>query len=129
MHRTTAFMTCLLAAGLVTTAGAIMAVVVHAAGPFQGADYRVAELCLECGVHYLDVADARDFVANIGRLDDEARQCGLMIASGVSSTPAITSALILALAPEFSRIDTIHRVVARVPLSVATACGRRSARS
>jgi len=31
MHTTTAFMTGLLAAGLVTTAGAILAVVVHAA--------------------------------------------------------------------------------------------------
>ncbi len=46
--------------------------VVHAAGPFQGADYRVAELCLELGAHYIDVADAREFVAGIGRLDEEA---------------------------------------------------------
>ncbi len=82
--------------------------VIHAAGPFQGADYRVAEHCLEAGVHYLDVADAREFVAGIGRLDEEARRRGLLVASGVSSTPAITSALIAELAPEFSRIDSIH---------------------
>src|SRR5262245_6684606 len=42
-------------------------VVVHAAGPFQGADYRVAEACLTLGAHYLDLADAREFVAGIGR--------------------------------------------------------------
>jgi hypothetical protein len=82
--------------------------VVHAAGPFQGADYRVAEQCLEAGAHYLDLADARDFVAGIGRLDEEARRRGLLVASGVSSTPAITSALNAELAPEFSRIDEIH---------------------
>ena len=82
--------------------------VIHAAGPFQGADYRVAEHCLETGGHYLDLADARDFVAGIGRLDDEARRRGLLVASGVSSTPAITSALISELAPEFRRIDVIH---------------------
>ncbi len=82
--------------------------VIHAAGPFQGSDYRVAELCLEVGAHYLDLADAREFVAGIGRLDEEARRRGLLVASGVSSTPAITSALISELVPEFSRIDEIH---------------------
>jgi hypothetical protein len=82
--------------------------VIHAAGPFQGDDYRVPQLCLEAGAHYLDLADARDFVAGIVGLDDEARRRGLLVASGVSSTPAITSALIQSLAPEFSRIETIH---------------------
>ena len=82
--------------------------VIHAAGPFQGGDYRVAEVCLEVGTHYLDLADARDFVAGIGQLDDEARRRGLLVASGVSSTPAITSAMIAELAPEFSRIEEIH---------------------
>jgi hypothetical protein len=83
-------------------------VVVHAAGPFQGADYRVAEACLEAGAHYLDLADGRAFVVGIGRLDVEARRRGLLVASGVSSTPAITSALIASLQPEFSAIDEIH---------------------
>src|SRR5581483_1824175 len=32
--------------------------VIHAAGPYQGADYRVAELCLDVGAHYFDLADA-----------------------------------------------------------------------
>jgi len=82
--------------------------VVHAAGPFQGADYRVAELCLEVGAHYLDLADAREFVAGVGRLDEEARRRGLLVASGVSSTPAVTSALIQELSSEFASIDEIH---------------------
>jgi len=82
--------------------------VIHAAGPFQGADYRVAELCLEVGAHYLDLADAREFVAGIGRLDDLARRRELLVCSGVSSTPAVTSALIAHLAPEFGRIDEIQ---------------------
>jgi hypothetical protein len=82
--------------------------VIHTAGPFQGADYRVAALCIEAGAHYLDLADARDFVTGITSLDEEARRRGLLIVSGVSSTPAITSALINELAPEFSRIEEIH---------------------
>jgi saccharopine dehydrogenase-like protein len=82
--------------------------VIHAAGPFQGAGYDVAELCIESGAHYLDLADARDFVAGIGRLDRAARERGVLVASGVSSTPAITSVLIAALAAEFGRIEEIH---------------------
>ena len=81
---------------------------IHAAGPFQGVEYHVAEQCLKAGAHYLDVADARDFVAGIGRLDEDARGRGLMVASGISSTPAITSAMIAELAPEFAGIDEIH---------------------
>jgi hypothetical protein len=83
-------------------------VVIHAAGPFQGADYHVAELCLEAGAHYLDLADAREFVCGIGALDTEARRRGLLVTSGVSSTPAVTAAMIAELSPEFVHIDEIH---------------------
>jgi hypothetical protein len=82
--------------------------VVHAAGPFQGNDYRVAEACLEAGAHYIDLADAREFVAGIGRLDEQAKRRGILVASGVSSTPAVTSAMIAEMAPQFSRIDEIQ---------------------
>jgi Saccharopine dehydrogenase NADP binding domain len=82
--------------------------VIHAAGPFQGAHYQVAETCLDAQAHYLDLADAREFVCGIGALDRRARERGLMVASGVSSTPAVTSALIAELVPEFTQIDEIH---------------------
>jgi short subunit dehydrogenase-like uncharacterized protein len=82
--------------------------VIHAAGPFQKADYAVAERCIEAGAHYLDIADGRDFVTGIGQLDGDARRRGVMVASGASSTPAITSALIAEIAAEFAEIDEIH---------------------
>jgi hypothetical protein len=63
---------------------------------------------MEAGAHYLDLADARDFVVGITKLDEEARRRGLLVCSGVSSTPAITSALINELVPEFSHIDEIQ---------------------
>lgn len=81
---------------------------IHAAGPFQGADYRVAQQALECGTHYLDLSDGRAFVSGIGTVDQLARERGLLAVSGVSSTPAITSALVRELAPEFSEIDEIQ---------------------
>ena len=83
-------------------------IVIHAAGPFQGNDYRVAELCLEAGTHYLDIADARAFVTGIAALDEAARQRGLFVSSGVSSVPAVTHALICELRPEFRSIDEIQ---------------------
>jgi hypothetical protein len=82
--------------------------VIHAAGPFQGIDYQVAEFCLEAGAHYLDLADGREFVSGISRLDAEARQRGLLVASGASSAPAITSALIASVTTDFSAIEDIH---------------------
>ena len=83
------------------------AVVVHAAGPFQGADYRVASASLAAGAHYIDLADGREFVAGIGALDREARDRGLLVTSGASSTPAITSAVVRELSPAFATIDEI----------------------
>jgi hypothetical protein len=82
--------------------------VIHAAGPFQRTDYQVAETCLDKRAHYLDLADAREFVCGIGVLEEQARERGLMVSSGVSSTPAVTSALIAEVAHEFSEIDEIH---------------------
>lgn len=83
-------------------------IVIHAAGPFQGADYRVAQASLEAGSHYLDLADGREFVAGISSLHQAASDRGLLAVSGVSSTPAITSALVRELSSEFSEILEIE---------------------
>jgi short subunit dehydrogenase-like uncharacterized protein len=83
-------------------------VVIHTAGPFQGMDYRVADMCLASGAHYLDLADSRHFVTGIGALDERARQRGLLVTSGVSSVPAITYAMTAELAPGFRTIDEIQ---------------------
>ena len=39
---------------------------VDCAGPFQGNSYRVPLACVAAGVHYTDLADARDFVCGVG---------------------------------------------------------------
>jgi saccharopine dehydrogenase-like NADP-dependent oxidoreductase len=39
--------------------------VVDAAGPFQGAQYRLARAAIAAGMHYVDLADARDFVIDL----------------------------------------------------------------
>lgn len=67
-------------------------VVVHTAGPFQGQDDRVARACIDAGVHYVDLADGREFVAGIAALDAAARAAGVAVISGASSVPALSGA-------------------------------------
>lgn len=83
------------------------ALLIDAAGPFQGRDYAVAKVCLERRAHYLDLADAREFVAGIEVLDGAARERGVFIGSGASSVPTITHALIAEIAGEFGVIDEL----------------------
>jgi Saccharopine dehydrogenase NADP binding domain len=82
--------------------------VVHAAGPFQGTDYRVAESCIDARAHYIDIADGRDFVVGIGALNDSACAHGLLVTAGASSVPAITYVLINELRAEFQQLDAIE---------------------
>jgi hypothetical protein len=69
-------------------------VVVHAAGPFQGQDYGVAECCIRHCVHYLDLADDAAFVHGIDRLHDAALEAGVLVCAGVSTAPALTGAVV-----------------------------------
>jgi saccharopine dehydrogenase-like NADP-dependent oxidoreductase len=82
-------------------------VVVHTAGPFQGQDYVVARACIEAGAHYVDLADARGYVCGIDELDAAARRADVLVVSGASSVPALSSAVIDLLRPEFSAIESI----------------------
>ena len=82
-------------------------IVIHTTGPFQTQDYRVACACIAQGCHYLDLADARDFVARIGSLDAAAKAKGVLIVSGASSVPCLTAAVIDHYLPGFERLDSI----------------------
>lgn len=83
------------------------AVVVHTAGPFQGQDYRVAEACIAAGVHYIDLADGRAFVAGIGVLAERAARAGVAVVSGASSVPALSGAVADALAVGMVQVQAI----------------------
>lgn len=97
--------------------------VIHTAGPFQGHSYAVAEACIAMGAHYVDLADARGFVAGIGVLDDEARAAGVLVASGASSVPALSSAVVDRLRNGFAEIEAIDIAITpgnRAPRGRAT---------
>jgi short subunit dehydrogenase-like uncharacterized protein len=97
--------------------------VIHAAGPFQQQDYRVAEACLACASDYIDLADGRDFVSGIGRLDVRAREAGRLLVSGASTVPALSSAVVDGLLPRFAALEVIEHAISpgnRTPRGDAT---------
>jgi hypothetical protein len=85
--------------------------VVDASGPFdagQNRAYRIVEASVAARAHYLDIADGRDFVAGIASMDRGARQAGVTVLSGASTTPALSSAVCDVLTKGLSRVDTIE---------------------
>ena len=105
-----------LTAADLTAAGA--AIVVDAAGPFQGAAPRVAQAAIAAGLHSVDLADARDFVAGFGALDHAAKRAGVTALTGASSTPALSNAVLDALTEDWTRIDAVEAAIspgARAP--------------
>lgn len=82
-------------------------VVVDAAGPFQGAEPVVARAAVAAGKPYVDLADARDFVAAFPALDTQARAAGVAALTGASSTPALSNAVLDDLTSGWRRIDRV----------------------
>jgi uncharacterized protein YbjT (DUF2867 family) len=98
--------------------------IIHCVGPFQGQDYRVAQAALSAGAHYLDLADGRAFVAGFKAANDEqARMMDRLAISGASTLPALSSAVLDALAIGLPTIESIEVVIApgqRAPRGAAT---------
>lgn len=86
-------------------------IVIHCCGPFQGQDYRVALACLTCGSHYIDLADDTDFVCGIEKLQGMALERGVLLVSGASTVPALSSAVVDHFRPDFKRLDSIDYAI------------------
>jgi hypothetical protein len=82
--------------------------VIDAAGPFQGADLSLARTSIAAGADYLDLSDARDFVAAFPSLDAEAKAKGVRAFTGASSTPALSHAALDELTAGWRRIDRLR---------------------
>jgi saccharopine dehydrogenase-like NADP-dependent oxidoreductase len=67
----------------------------------------VAEACINSGAHYIDLADAREFVVGIEELDAKAKQAGVAVISGASSVPCLTSALIEYYNDQFEVLESV----------------------
>lgn len=82
-------------------------VVINTCGPFQLSDYSVAEICIDKKVHYIDLSDGREFVLGINTLDEDAKRAGVMVISGASTVPGLSSAVLEKYKDEFSEIDSL----------------------
>lgn len=82
--------------------------VISTAGPFQGEDYRVPQAAIAAGAHYIDIADARGFVCGISELDERARDSDVLVVSGASSVPALSSAIVDRYRGEFAQLREIN---------------------
>lgn len=85
--------------------------IIDAAGPFQDGNYQLVESCIASGVSYIDLADARDFVAGIEKYDEQARAAGVVVISGTSSVPAMSGAIIRALTSDLGHISQIEMAI------------------
>lgn len=86
-------------------------IVVHTSGPFQGQDAFVAEACIKYGCHYIDLADGREFVSNISKLDASAKDAGVLVISGASSVPCLSSCLLDHYKDQFKELTTIEYAI------------------
>lgn len=87
-------------------------IVIHTSGPYQGQGYGVARACIEYGCHYIDLADARSFVSGISQLDKAASEKNILVCSGASSVPCLTSAIIEHYKPLFKKLEKIEYGIA-----------------
>lgn len=99
--------------------------VIHTAGPFQGQNYAVAQAAIKAGANYIDLADGRGFVTGIAALDEAARKRGVLVTSGASSLPSLSSAVVDRYLPRFLQLQEIRHGIgsgARTP-GLATMAG------
>jgi len=86
--------------------------VVNTVGPFQGQGYDVARAAIDHKIHYIDLADGREFVTGIDKLDQQAKDAGVAVISGASTVPALSDAVAAAYASDFARIDLMKYGIA-----------------
>jgi hypothetical protein len=95
--------------------------VVDAAGPFRDQDRSLARACIAAGVHHLDIADDRAFVTGARELDDAAKRAGVVVLSGASSVPALSTAVAVRTS---AGMDEVHLVETAISASSKAAFGR-----
>jgi len=86
-------------------------IVIDAAGPYRSGHTRLIEAAIEAGCHYLDLADGRAFVAEVGCFDQAARERGVAVLAGTSTTPALSHAVLDRITGGWRRIDAIRTAI------------------
>ncbi len=83
------------------------AVVIDAIGPFQGRDHRLAELIAQHGAHSIDLADDRAYVVGIADLNARAEARDVLVVSGASTVPALSTAALDRLLEDLDSLESV----------------------
>lgn len=102
-----------------TYAGALEGVgaVVNAVGPYRYDPTPLVRLCVEHGVHYVDLAEGPHFLEQVRLASAEAEAAGVAVVSGCSTVPG----LIEVLARPFFDVPGAHEVAAWLSMGSANA--------
>lgn len=95
-------------------------IIVDASGPFQNygeTPYRVIDYALSVGAHYLDLADGTDFVMGVSAFDAAAKSKGVAVISGLSTYPALTSAVLTHWQAELQSVQALRAGISPSPRS------------
>lgn len=90
-------------------------IVVDASGPFQDYGHRLVEACIARQISYIDLADSPEFVSGIARFDPVAVRARVFAISGVSTLPALSSAVIRHLAQGYRAVTSVCGGIAPSP--------------
>lgn len=88
--------------------------VIDACGSYHMRDAHVAELCVEQGTHYVDIADADVYVKAMLGLGSKAKRRGCRVVTGASTMTGMAGALLDTCA---EGLDDIHELHVHVVLS------------
>ena len=80
----------------------------HTSGPYQGQGYDVAQACINTNTNYVDLADGRAFVENFQSLNNEAEANDVLLISGASTLPGVSSAVVRQFSREFEKLNSIR---------------------
>ena len=89
-------------------------ILIHTAGPYQKQSYSVARACIAIGCHYIDLADGRDFVTEFSQLNDQAREAGVLLVTGASTLPGLSSAIV-------DHFRNAYQAITDIEISIAPA--------
>lgn len=83
-------------------------VAINCAGPFSTMSMALPEACLAAGVHYVDIADDRGWIARMRACDGGFRERGLAAVVGCSSLPGISAALAVVAARQLQAVQRVR---------------------
>jgi len=85
---------------------------IHCAGPYQASAMNPLQAAIAGRVHYIDLAESRDFARRVHECHDAARHANIAVFTGMSVVPGLAALLAQALRTNFDKICAIRTFVA-----------------